>query len=46
MVDTMIGKNAIRNEISTLACNPVPNQMMNTGAIATLGTICDDTSSG
>ena len=46
MLDTRIGKNESRNTISNLGVYPKPNQMMNNGAMAILGTICRNTTTG
>src|SRR5579884_629292 len=40
------GKNAIRNAISTFGSNPNPNQTSSSGAMATFGMACEETSSG
>ena len=41
-----IGKKAIRNAISTFGKRPNPNHTSRSGATATFGMACDDTSSG
>ena len=46
VVSITIGKNAIRNAISTFGVRPKPNHTTNSGAIATFGTTCDDTITG
>ena len=41
-----IGKNAIKNAISTFGSRPKPNQTRSSGATATFGMACDETRSG
>ncbi len=41
-----IGKNAMRNAISTFGSRPNPNQTRSSGATATFGMACDETRSG
>ena len=45
MLLTTIGKK-LRRKTSRASRKPKPNQMMNSGAIAILGTICGNTISG
>ena len=46
MLATTIGKKDNRNTTSSLGVKPNPNQMMNSGATAILGTICKNTMTG
>ena len=41
-----IGKKAIRNAMRTFGSSPKPNQTRNSGATATFGMACEETSSG
>lgn len=43
---TSTGKKAISVAVSTLDCRPKPNQMISSGAIATLGTVCSASTGG
>src|SRR5256886_12764875 len=45
-VDTTIGKKPSRNAEITLGMMPKPNQTTNNGAMATFGTLCENTSNG
>src|SRR5882724_6174686 len=45
-VETTIGKKPSMNAQITLGMMPKPNQTTNSGAIAILGTLCENTSSG
>ena len=42
----MIGKNVTRTTTRTLGRSPNPNQTTTSGAIATIGTVCEPTRSG
>src|SRR6266480_3687009 len=45
-VDTTIGKNPNMNAQMTLGMMPNPNQTTKSGAIAIVGTLCENTSNG
>ncbi len=45
-VETTTGKKPSRNAAITLGTMPKPNHTTNSGATATLGTDCENTSSG
>ena len=45
-VETTIGKKPSMNAAITFGMMPNPNQTTNSGAIAILGTLCENTSSG
>ena len=45
-VATTIGKKASRNAAITLGMMPKPNQTTNSGAMATFGMLCENTSNG
>src|SRR5437764_15346707 len=45
-VETTTGKKPSMNAAMTLGTMPKPNQTTNSGAIAILGTLCENTSSG
>ena len=44
--ETVIGKNVTSTMTITLGSSPKPNQMTMSGAMATIGIVCDPTSSG
>ena len=46
MSPTAIGKNVTRAITTTLGSSPKPNQMISSGAIAMIGSVCEATSSG